>query len=369
MEALYCELQLSENVMIFAVATELHGIINAIRDLSTLQALSVYKGAGTYLSQPAPHAMLDALADAQPSPSPSADPALCLLTTALAAALVLHTLCMPLPILWTPMYVKMAANAWTLLHRPWAPECCAAFFSHHLASAASYILHITSGNNEQGFPMKQDVLLWHQPAALRQPLVTLTCVTAPAALVSTSPSPKGEIVGLTDNVLPKRVNKNLTKEDVGEYIVWQVITGKEGARPFTKAPKIQRSVTPIHLQHPHHLKSLIRRRSEHQKEQKAEFDSEVNQALGNIFLSPTMWTDEIFIDALSDALVQRTRPALYDQLDMVTTVTDQRLKAKTTTAICEWAASAISWRRAPVVNGMQSFMPCAASYGRDHFGL
>jgi hypothetical protein len=29
-----------------------------------LQALSVRKGAGTYLSQPAPHAMLDVLADA-----------------------------------------------------------------------------------------------------------------------------------------------------------------------------------------------------------------------------------------------------------------------------------------------------------------
>jgi hypothetical protein len=39
-------------------------LTGAIRDLSTLQALSVRKGAGTYLSQPAPRAMLDALADA-----------------------------------------------------------------------------------------------------------------------------------------------------------------------------------------------------------------------------------------------------------------------------------------------------------------
>jgi hypothetical protein len=68
----------------------------------------------------------------------------------------------------------------------------------------------------------------------------------------------------------------------------------------------------------------------------------VNQALGNVFLSPAVWTDEIFIGALSDALIQCTRPALYDQLDMVTTATDQRLKAESTAAIREWAASAIS---------------------------
>ncbi|KAJ7698479.1 hypothetical protein B0H14DRAFT_2649435 [Mycena olivaceomarginata] len=53
-----------------------------------------------------------------------------------------------------------------------------------------------------------------------------------------------------------------------------------------------------------------------------------------------MWIDKIFIDTLSDALIQRTRPALYNQLDVVTTVTDQRLKAETTAAIHEWAANA-----------------------------
>jgi ribosomal protein S6E (S10) len=77
-----------------------------------------------------------------------------------------------------------------------APERCAASFSHHPASAASYILHITGGNDEQGFPMKQGVLLWHQAAALEQPLVTLTCAnTAPAAPASASPRPCGWIVG------------------------------------------------------------------------------------------------------------------------------------------------------------------------------
>lgn len=38
-------------------------------------------------------------------------------------------------------------------------------------------------------------------------------------------------------------------------------------------PKIQRLVTPIRLQRRRHLRSLKRRRLDHQKEQKAEFDT------------------------------------------------------------------------------------------------
>ena len=39
------------------------------------------------------------------------------------------------------------------------------------------------------------------------------------------------------------------------------------------SPKIQRLVTPLRLQRRRHLRSLKRRRIEHQKEQKAEFDT------------------------------------------------------------------------------------------------
>jgi hypothetical protein len=39
-------------------------LTRAVRDLRTLQELSVRKAAGTYLSQPAPRAMLDALSNA-----------------------------------------------------------------------------------------------------------------------------------------------------------------------------------------------------------------------------------------------------------------------------------------------------------------
>jgi hypothetical protein len=55
-----------------------------------------------------------------------------------------------------------------------------------------------------------------------------------------------------------------------------------------------------------------------------------------------MWNNEIFLNTLSELLVARRHPALYDQLDVVTTATEQRLKDKSTAAIREWAASAVS---------------------------
>ncbi|KAK7001061.1 ribosomal protein S6e-domain-containing protein [Favolaschia claudopus] len=88
----------------------------------------------------------------------------------------------------------------------------------------------------------------------------------------------GEIAGLTDNVLPKRLGPkratkikrffNLNKEDdVRKYVVRREVTpkkeGSEAGIP-RRAPKIQP---------PPHLKSLVRRRTEHQKEQKAEYDA------------------------------------------------------------------------------------------------
>ncbi|KAJ7894495.1 hypothetical protein B0H14DRAFT_2334420 [Mycena olivaceomarginata] len=101
-------------------AEDVDDLTRAVRDLRTLQELSVRKAAGTYLSQPAPRAMLDALAGAvHASPqlvSPalsfplSGDPALATLTAALAAAPALHTLRTPLPAMWAHAYAEVAAN-------------------------------------------------------------------------------------------------------------------------------------------------------------------------------------------------------------------------------------------------------------------
>ncbi|KAJ7894491.1 hypothetical protein B0H14DRAFT_3854316 [Mycena olivaceomarginata] len=101
-------------------AEDADDLTSAVRDLRTLQELSVRKAAGTYLSQPAPCAMLDALAGAvlaspQLVPPPlsfplSGDPALATLTAALAAAPALHTLRTPLTAMWTHAYAEVAAN-------------------------------------------------------------------------------------------------------------------------------------------------------------------------------------------------------------------------------------------------------------------
>ncbi|KAF8201279.1 hypothetical protein K438DRAFT_642693 [Mycena galopus ATCC 62051] len=92
----------------------------AIRKLNTLQELHVRKSAGTYLSQPAPCAMLNALAESVSLCKQlhsttltfplSADPSLAALSAALASAPALRTLRTPLPALWSTAYVEVAAN-------------------------------------------------------------------------------------------------------------------------------------------------------------------------------------------------------------------------------------------------------------------
>ncbi|PPQ93165.1 hypothetical protein CVT25_002592, partial [Psilocybe cyanescens] len=166
-----------------------------------------------------------------------------------------------------------------------------------------YILRITGGNDKQGFPMKQGVLLPYRVKLLlsdghscyrirrtgeRRRKSVRGCIVGPdIAVLSLIIVKQGEsdIPGLTDVVLPKRLGPkratkirkffNLTKEDdVRKYVVRREVVSKkkENAKPYTKAPKIQRLVTPIRLQRRRHLLSLKRRKIEQQKEQKTEYD-------------------------------------------------------------------------------------------------
>jgi len=168
---------------------------------------------------------------------------------------------------------------------------------------AGYVFRITGGNDKQGFPMKQGVLLPHRVRLLladghscyrprrtgeRKRKSVRGCIIGPdIAVLSLVVVKQGDndIPGLTDNVLPKRLGPkratkirkffNLTKEDdVRKYVIRREVVSKkkEGAKPYTKAPKIQRLVTPIRLQRRRHLKSIKKRRFEHQKDQKAEYD-------------------------------------------------------------------------------------------------
>jgi small subunit ribosomal protein S6e len=173
-----------------------------------------------------------------------------------------------------------------------------------------YIFRITGGNDKQGFPMKQGVLLPYRVRLLladghscyrprrtgeRKRKSVRGCIVGPdIAVLSLVIVKQGdnEIPGLTDVVLPKRLGPkratkirkffNLSKEDdVRKYVVRREVKSAKNpeAKPYTKAPKIQRLVTPIRLQRRRHLRSLKRRRLEHQKEQKVEYDALIAKRL------------------------------------------------------------------------------------------
>jgi len=167
-----------------------------------------------------------------------------------------------------------------------------------------YVFRITGGNDKQGFPMKQGILLPSRVKLLlsdghscyrprrtgeRKRKSIRGCIVGPDIAVLSLVIVKqgeGEIAGLTDNVLPKRLGpKRATKirkffnlgkqDDVRKYVVRREVKSqkKEDAKPYTKAPKIQRLVTPMRLQHRRRLNSLKRRRLDHQKEQKTEYNA------------------------------------------------------------------------------------------------
>jgi len=167
-----------------------------------------------------------------------------------------------------------------------------------------YIFRITGGNDKQGFPMKQGVLVPYRVRLLlsdghscyrtrrngeRKRKSVRGCIVGPdIAVLSVVIIKQGDkdIPGLTDVALPKRLGPkratkvrrffNLSKEDdVRKYVVRREVKSakKENARPYFKAPKIQRLVTPERLQRRRHLLSLKKRRFQAQKEQKTEYDA------------------------------------------------------------------------------------------------
>jgi len=129
-----------------------------------------------------------------------------------------------------------------------------------------YIFRITGGNDKQGFPMKQGVLLPYRVKLLlsdghscyrprrtgerKRKSVRGCIVGADIAVLSVVIIKQGEkeIEGLTDVALPKRLGPkratkvrkffNLTKEDdVRKYVVRREVKSakKENARPYFKA--------------------------------------------------------------------------------------------------------------------------------------
>jgi len=153
-----------------------------------------------------------------------------------------------------------------------------------------YVLRIAGGNDKQGFPMKQGVLtssrvrlllgaghscFRERRKGMRKRKSVRGCIVGPEIavlnLIVVSKG-EGEIEGLTDKVLPRRLGPkraanikklfNLTKEDdVRQYVTRRPIETKNGKKYF-KAPKIQRLITPQRIQRKRKERALKRTRFE-----------------------------------------------------------------------------------------------------------
>jgi len=153
-----------------------------------------------------------------------------------------------------------------------------------------YIFRISGGNDKQGFPMKQGVLTSQRVRLLlsdghscyrirrhgerKRKSVRGCIVSGDLSIINLVVVKKGEgeIPGLTDARKPRRLGPkrasrirklfNLTKEDdVRQYVIRRQIV-KDGKKPKSKAPKIQRLITPQRLQHKRQIKAEKRARWE-----------------------------------------------------------------------------------------------------------
>ena len=161
-----------------------------------------------------------------------------------------------------------------------------------------YVFKITGGNDKQGFPMKQGVLLPSRVKLLlskghscyrprrtgerKRKSVRGAIVGPDLAVLSLVIVKKGdeEFDGVTNETVPKRLgpkraNKirkffGLTKEDdVRDFVVRREVT--KGEKTYTKAPKIQRLVTPQRLQRKRYQKALKIKNAQAQREAAAEY--------------------------------------------------------------------------------------------------
>merc|ERR1712216_328196 len=170
-----------------------------------------------------------------------------------------------------------------------------------------YRFRITGGNDKQGFPMMQGVLCpdrvrlllkkgskcyrQRRTGEMKRKSVRGCIVSHDLSVLNLVVVKRGEqqIPGLTDEekpirLGPKRVSKirklfNLTEnDDVRKFVVRRKITTKNGVE-YSKAPKIQRLVTPVQLQRKRHRVALKRGRAEKNKTEKAAYKALVDRRL------------------------------------------------------------------------------------------
>jgi len=164
-----------------------------------------------------------------------------------------------------------------------------------------YVFKISGGNDKQGFAMKQGIMSATRVRILVRPNVSCyrprkrgerkrksvrgCIVGADLSVLNLVVVKKGEqeIEGLTDVVKPRRLGPkrasrlrklfNLTKDDdVRKYAIRRKIE-KDGKKTVTKAPKIQRLVTPRRLQHKRERVAIVRQRWEKTKKEAEEYNT------------------------------------------------------------------------------------------------
>ncbi|KAL6945868.1 Protein component of the small (40S) ribosomal subunit [Hanseniaspora uvarum] len=163
-----------------------------------------------------------------------------------------------------------------------------------------YTFKISGGNDKQGFPMKQGVLIPNRVKLLmgkgvscyrprrsgerKRKSVRGAIVGPDMAVLSLVITKKGdsELEGVTDTVVPKRLGPKranhirkffgLTKEDdVRDFVIRREVT--KGDKSYTKAPKIQRLVTPQRLQRKRAQKAFKINNAQRQRAEAAEYAS------------------------------------------------------------------------------------------------
>eukprot|EP00440_Ansanella_granifera_P018641 gb/GFBE01020250.1/.p1 GENE.gb/GFBE01020250.1/~~gb/GFBE01020250.1/.p1 ORF type:complete len:233 (+),score=102.15 gb/GFBE01020250.1/:1-699(+) len=179
------------------------------------------------------------------------------------------------------------------------------FFDKRMASEVSgdslgdefkgYVFRIGGGNDKQGFPMKQGILSNQRVRLLfkkgmscyrerrsgcRKRKSVRGCIVGPdLAVLSLVLVKKGaeEIPGLTDDNKPRRLGPKRAsnirklfglekKDDVRQFVVRREVKEKK-----SKAPKIQRLITPQLLQRKRYFKAQTRKRMEAGKQMKVEY--------------------------------------------------------------------------------------------------
>merc|ERR1712227_883480 len=154
-----------------------------------------------------------------------------------------------------------------------------------------YRFRITGGNDKQGFPMMQGVLCpdrvrlllkkgskcyrQRRTGEMKRKSVRGCIVSHDLSVLNLLVVKKGEnqIPGLTDEEKPIRLGPKRASK------IRKLFNLTEGGKEYSKAPKIQRLVTPVQLQRKRHRVALKRQRAEKNKTEKAAYKALVDRRL------------------------------------------------------------------------------------------